>query len=428
MLDILELEHPKFTSLLCDYSDSEKITINLSIHTILRFAKENKTTFPYQDVVRMYHKTGKHFVPEYFIELLNITRKEYAKLNREEIEQVTRFLNVLLDKYDGTYDYRSYLALELLNMPDDQTGIKAYSEAQSHIDRMTLLLTADLLKFELGGLETEENFRHQLPERTLVEKRCAMALKAVTPYVQRAKLSYISSEYVIESAKHFIAAVEQRKTHNDEQMLMTTNLPVYLIHDEYMFIRVLQTFEYTFSWIAVGLREAIEACADSPSQTSILVESCEKKIKEAIGFFHLLSSMRAESFKVFRAYTEGASAIQSRNYKRIESLCRQPDEDRLNSIAYGSVPEVQEKLLARPNNLDLALSQAQQSGRFNSNDFGEVKQAMKSFATTLKRWKQTHYGLAMKMLGEGSGTGYTEGTPYLAFVKDIPVFETQLDE
>jgi hypothetical protein len=28
------------------------------------------------------------------------------------------------------------------------------------------------------------------------------------------------------------------------------------------------------------------------------------------------------------------------------------------------------------------------------------------------------------MLGEATGTGYTEGTPYLKSVRDIPVFRT----
>jgi hypothetical protein len=31
--------------------------------------------------------------------------------------------------------------------------------------------------------------------------------------------------------------------------------------------------------------------------------------------------------------TDGASAIQSRSYKTIESLCRRPDEDRLAGLA-----------------------------------------------------------------------------------------------
>ncbi|WP_192484881.1 MULTISPECIES: tryptophan 2,3-dioxygenase family protein [Cysteiniphilum] len=427
MQNMIKFEYQNHSNLLCDYSDFDEMTINPSFKILLWIAQENKAVFPYEDIIRVYHKTGKHFVPDHFLELLNVARKKCATFNTDDAENALRFLKVVLDKYDGSYDYRSYLALDLLDMPNDHTETKAYTEAQSYINHMTLLLTADLLKFELGGLEPKRNLRFQLPEQALVEKRCARALKAVSPYVQRMGLIYRKTDNCIESVKNFIVATQSKKRPNDEQMLVKTNLPVYLIHDEYMFIRILQMFEYSFSWIVIGLRAAIESLSKTPNQTSMIIKSCEQKIKEVTGFFYVLSTMRAESFKVFREYTEGASAIQSRNYKRIESLCRQPDQERLHSIAYRSVPEVQKKLLISSDNLDLALRQAQHSGRLDCKDFIEVKQAMKSFSTTMKRWKQTHYGLAMKMLGEGSGTGYTEGTPYLAFAKDIPVFDTSLD-
>lgn len=47
---------------------------------------------------------------------------------------------------------------------------------------------------------------------------------------------------------------------------------------------------------------------------------------------------------------------------------------------------------------------------------------MTGFAQALQRWRGTHYRLAVRMLGEATGTGYTEGTPYLDSVRDIPVF------
>ena len=51
-----------------------------------------------------------------------------------------------------------------------------------------------------------------------------------------------------------------------------------------------------------------------------------------------------------------------------------------------------------------------------------VSEGMKRFARALMRWRNTHYRLAVRMLGEASGTGYTEGTPYLKAVRTIPVF------
>jgi tryptophan 2,3-dioxygenase len=51
-----------------------------------------------------------------------------------------------------------------------------------------------------------------------------------------------------------------------------------------------------------------------------------------------------------------------------------------------------------------------------------LAEAMTSFARAMLRWRRTHYRLAVRMLGDGPGTVYTEGTPYLRAVRDIPVF------
>ena len=45
-------------------------------------------------------------------------------------------------------------------------------------------------------------------------------------------------------------------------MLQLTVLPVYVAHDEYMFIRMLQSYETTFALVGVQLRAAIAAIAE----------------------------------------------------------------------------------------------------------------------------------------------------------------------
>ncbi len=47
---------------------------------------------------------------------------------------------------------------------------------------------------------------------------------------------------------------------------------------------------------------------------------------------------------------------------------------------------------------------------------------MQAFEAALLKWRQSHYRLAVKMLGERRGTGYTEGVPYLGKVRALPVF------
>ena len=132
--------------------------------------------------------------------------------------------------------------------------------------------------------------------------------------------------------------------------------------------------------------------------------------------------MQVEAFQSFRVFTEGASAIQSRNYKLVESLCRQPDPSRLDSPAYRSVPEVRQRVLAGQETLDGALAAARAAGCLNSGDVNDIEQAMRELAATLLRWRRTHFRLAVRMLGERTGTGYTEGSPYLKAAQSIPVF------
>jgi hypothetical protein len=132
--------------------------------------------------------------------------------------------------------------------------------------------------------------------------------------------------------------------------------------------------------------------------------------------------MQVESFRAFRLYTEGASAIQSRNYKIVESLCRTPDVPRLHSPAYQSVPEVQADEMAGQATLDNVMRDAVTENRIGPEQAKDLQGAMRSFAATLLQWRLTHYSLAVRMLGQRSGTGYTEGTPYLDKTRSIPVF------
>jgi tryptophan 2,3-dioxygenase len=198
-----------------------------------------------------------------------------------------------------------------------------------------------------------------------------------------------------------------------------SHVPVYVVHDEYMFIRILQCFETVFSWLCAQFRAAISGGIRT---TVLCLQNCCSQLQDAAPFFHVLSSMDPESFKTFRVYTEGASAIQSRNYKRMESLCNRPEDGRLHSIAYESVPEVQKLVLAGQQTLNDVYLAARTNGSCDEAELSAFAEMMKKFEAVLKGWRRSHYGIAVKMLGTSTGTGYTEGTPYLNRVRDLPVF------
>lgn len=83
---------------------------------------------------------------------------------------------------------------------------------------------------------------------------------------------------------------------------------------------------------------------------------------------------------------------------------------------------VPQRVLAGQVSVDEALEAARAGGRLSARDLAALEQAMREFAATLRRWRRTHARLAVRMLGEQTGTGYTEGSPYLMAVQAIPVF------
>jgi tryptophan 2,3-dioxygenase len=203
---------------------------------------------------------------------------------------------------------------------------------------------------------------------------------------------------------------------------------VYVAHDEYMFIRMLQSYETTFALVGVQLRAAIAAIAEASGAVAArAVAGAERAMREASALFSLVATMQPQAFLTFREYTEGASAIQSRSYKTVESLCRTPDRERLDSPAYRSVPEVRERVLAGQATLTEALAGARASGRFTEAMHDDVRSALARFEGAVLKWRQTHYRLAVRMLGERRGTGYTEGVPYLQKARAVRLFAPAAD-
>ncbi|HET9896224.1 MAG TPA: hypothetical protein VFQ44_14950 [Streptosporangiaceae bacterium] len=380
--------------------------------------------FPYEAVIKEYHRVGKHFVPDELLDALGLAR--------ESVRLLATFLDTVLDKRDGSYDYRSYLALDLLPLPGADGGSADPEAAHRQCDRLRVQLVADTLRFELDVLDGRtQRFPQQRPDSATLTKRLRLGLRAVEPISRR--LGIHLADYEKDPSGQVRALcelVERDRTSAEKRALSLSDLPVYVVHDEYMFIRVLQTFETTFAFLTVCLRAAIDDIAAGRIEVAVgRLTDARQALREAARFFSLLATMQIESFRTFRLYTEGASAIQSRNYKIVESLCRTPDVPRLHSPAYHSVPEVQADVLAGQATLDNVMRDAVTENRIGPEQVKDLQDAMRSFAATLVQWRQTHYSLAVRMLGDATGTGYTEGTPYLDGVRSIPVFsDSVLDE
>lgn len=386
--------------------------------------------FPYDAVLRGYHSVGKHFVPTGTLDLLDQARTVLPRLGGPwpPVRVLAAFLDCALDKLDNRYDYPTYLALRLLELPVVDDPIEQALFARSRCDRRTVQLLADVLAFELAAIQDRTTLLPTMrPPRNVVNKRIRHGLRAIQPALARLALDRdLTDDEPVIRAQQVSALVHADMSFAERRVLELSILPVYTMHDEYLFLRVLQTFETTFTLLAMHLRGAVAALAAGEVSRAVhFICNSTTALREAAPLFSMLATMQIESFRTFRQFTEGASAIQSRSYKLVEALCRRPDAERVDSPAYHSVPEVRGRVLAGQEcTLDDAYAGARSSGDIAGSELARLAQVMADFSAALLRWRATHYRLALRMLGGASGTGYTEGTPYLAASRTIPVFTT----
>lgn len=392
--------------------------------------------FPYSAVTCEFHRVGKHFVPDRTLKSLALARERLAAqepsgADGAERLLLDRFLDTALDKWDGRYDYPTYTSLSVLGLPTADGGEAAAPAARTTRDRLTVQLLADLLRFELSAAQGRTDWLpHMRPDARLVEKRHRLAIRVARPALARLGHAdpLTATEPADQAAQLWEFVEGELLDPRERDVLRLSMLPVYTSHDEHMFIRVLQTFETTFALLALSIRTAIGCLEEARTQDAAgHLKAAETVLSESAPLFSLLATMQVESFRTFREFTDGASAIQSRNYKLVESLCRVPDQDRLDSPAYRSTPEVRMRILAGQPTLDEACSAALADDRFGAQDRELLTTAMLGFAGALRRWRQTHYRIAVRMLGTRSGTGSTEGTPYLSSVRKIPVFRSVVE-
>jgi tryptophan 2,3-dioxygenase len=402
-----------------------------TVHTVAEWLKDRDPhTFPYESVVRRFHRVGKHFVERELLDSLCQARAVLPVGSTFQPTPLEPFLDTALDKYDGRYDYLTYTGLSLLPLPGRVGCASDGGAALRQRNRLVCVLVTDALRFEQAAVAGATRFLPQMrPDRRTVAKRCRLGLRVNSRMSGRngGNTSYRMQDPV-KAAQDWCAAVRQSQSAPERIALRLSMLPVYVVHDEYLFIRVLQSFEATFALLVVQLSAAVAALeAGDPARATMLVDAARSALQESAPLFSMLATMRVESFRRFRQFTDGASAIQSVNYKRMESLCRLPDYERLESQAYQSVPAVRSKLLAGDqHNLESAYLAARARGWLPPARDDAFRAATARFASVLRHWRSTHYHLALRMLGDVKGTGQTEGPPYLRKVLDVPIFGADL--
>ncbi|MER5887852.1 tryptophan 2,3-dioxygenase [Streptomyces sp. NPDC001941] len=388
--------------------------------------------FPYASVVAHLRSVGKHFLSEEVLDALDACRTALVGRHPEKAADsfLGRFLDVVLDKFDGRYDYPSYTALPLLGTaPDADPG-----GLLRRRDRTVLLLLADLIAFERKALAgTPEDPREMPPPAALQHKRLRLAARVMEPAALRELDGVVDPAAVAATpgrtpAGTLSEAVLGSAGTEELLRLRTSVQPVYVLHDEYLFLRVLQSFEATFAFMSATLDRAVGVLhGEEPGDAASLVASVADVLRESLPLFSLLATMQPASFQDFRQYTDGASAIQSEGYKTFESYCSTPARARLDAPAFASVPRVRDAVLAGRETVQGTWEDVIASGWLTEPDAAAVRAAALQLEAVHQRWKQTHYRLAVRMIGTRTGTGSTEGVPYLESVIANRLFPAMAD-
>jgi tryptophan 2,3-dioxygenase len=382
--------------------------------------------FPYREAVNCVLSFGKHFLPAVTLCALADAQSiaDDVTGTPAEREMLDRFLDTVLDKHTGRYDYSSYIALAVLgHAPGCTENTLPEAAAQTRI----AALIGDALAFETGaalGLRTELPLMRPMPDvlakRLLHGKRILSAMRPdVFPEVTAA------ADRDLALVHEQLMSLEPHLGQAERARIGLTLLPVYVIHDEYLFIRVLQSFESVFQCLSALASQCIESLDTGKIEEAIAsLSAATRLLRSTLPLFSLLATMQKDAFGSFRTYTEGASAIQSVSYKTFESLCRTPERERIESPAFDSVPTVKARALEGSPNIQDSLDSLSAPGLLNDMERASILEALTRLEEVHRRWKRTHYRLAIRMLGNAPGTGYTEGTPYLKSVMSYDLFRS----
>ncbi|MFF5447971.1 tryptophan 2,3-dioxygenase family protein [Streptomyces sp. NPDC012888] len=353
---------------------------------------------------------GKHFLPERMLVRLSGVRQRHAA-DRPFLDA---FLDCMLDKHEGRFRNRSYLALPVLELLMDprHTAVSA--------DRMATLLVSDVVRFEItaaGG--SREGPARGRPGPATLGTRLRHALRFVSQGLGRpdtgGELPSRMTQTPQPRLEDLVDHLPRPPATAAWQWFHLTVQPVHVVHDEYFFIRALQAHEMLFAEAAADMKAVIAALRRGDTEGAVeRTDRAAATLGRAAVLFRMVATMRSEQFSAFRQYTLGASAIQSEQYKRFESLCGVPRVPRLHSAAFLNVPAVRaEAEDPGHDTVTRACLDLRGDGAVGPTERDRLDAALGRLEAAHQRWKSAHRGLAARMLGDAHGSGYTDGVPYL---------------
>ncbi len=388
--------------------------------------------FPYSSVLETFHTFGKEYVPGAYIEYLDELEREIRALepggDSWAYDMLCGFFCGLLDKHRKQYCYDSYIGSSIIEQVMSCPSM-TFEDAWRERTRQIVALVADVVHFEcltyLGEMPRQSV--HLVPKR-LGCKRIrggVHALKtfgaAVPELLHESGLDSLSTiwktteegdEDLLRQTARMAKIIIDRVPEETRQMIALTMLPVSTDHDEYMFIRVVQAFEMMFVMLASGFRETIHRLTENRMPAALdAIQAMTDTLHTSLSFFRVLNTMPSENFHEFRDLTDGASAIQSRQYKWVEVLAAHPTPKRIESEGFEPVPAVKAAYRQGLRNVEDAFEDCRQ--HLPPETLEQCRTALLALDKQFVAWKRSHVNVVIRALGNVKGTGGTAGLVYL---------------
>jgi tryptophan 2,3-dioxygenase len=366
--------------------------------------------FPFRQVLDHYRAVGRNAVSASLVGDLGLLK---LSADQSGVNGAPARLNMWLrsatDQFDG--DYHSYAGTALQEMFLDEAS---FGTRERTADVLIMALLLDLLRTEAEALAQapSQPQRKRTQAMQHVVRRAgqlAPEAAAVTPKLPARSQADQPPASGGEAAELAGAAAAWLSQLPDAQRLAdVTMLPTTVLHDEQMFLRLIQVFECLYlraAWQIEAVAAALEREGPREAAASLLSTACCFAATPAL--YRVLTTMPTPAFAIIRAQTPGRSAIQSRAYREVENICAHRRHDR----SADDVP--------RPTLEDAFLGARR---RLPATAVAEVQEAMQRLDHYWRAMKRSHWGITLKIIGNVPGTGGTSGAAYLYDASRIPLF------
>lgn len=340
--------------------------------------------FPCDEVLTHFRATGRLAANRSLVGQLHAVVRFLSKQSAAADDRLLdHWLPSTIDQDDGTYE--SFLGARLLSQV---CGAVVGESADCSGDQLLAALIVDLAEHEAAALAS-------VPSASLAQARRVAATERLRHHATRLAPGARTDQ---------IAADVSRAVY-------LSLLPLTALHDEVMFLRVVQIFEMVYQQTAARIIDAAAALsAGDASRAANRIEDAAQRLESTPAIYRVLTLMPPDAFAVIRASSRGRSAIQSPGYHLVQAA---------SSAAPAQGGPISPIGWDGPTLQDAYLDWAPRAGQTSAAD---LRRRLTRLDAAWRALKRTHWGITRKIIGDSPGTGGTTGIAYLEAAAQVRLF------